>query len=272
MISKEILVKETNEFRPLAHTYQGFGGPWLEQVFYQEWIKFDKPLKRIYLPIFVTECWMNKVPSEKIQRWLNSLPKDLEYFTIIQHDDGVKAIQVELPPKTLIFGSSVGDIVVPLIMDDTLTNIHKKKKKLISFCGTLSTHPIRKEINELMLKEMPKDYIYYFGSRWQRIMSRSVFSLCPRGYGPTSYRLYESIFLESIPIYIWKDSCRVPYTDFLDWSKFSFILNAKEINTIPSLVRDLSAEKIKSMQEELKRVRIFFTKKWCSQWILKKMS
>ena len=36
-------------------------------------------------------------------------------------------------------------------------------------------------------------------------MRDSLFSLCPRGYGPTSFRLYESIQLGSIPVYIAED-------------------------------------------------------------------
>jgi hypothetical protein len=38
---------------------------------------------------------------------------------------------------------------------------------------------------------------------WQRFIQDSEFHLCPRGYGPTSYRLYECLQAETIPIYIW---------------------------------------------------------------------
>ena len=38
---------------------------------------------------------------------------------------------------------------------------------------------------------------------WIRFIQDSQFHLCPRGAGPTSYRLYESLQTETIPIYIW---------------------------------------------------------------------
>ena len=38
---------------------------------------------------------------------------------------------------------------------------------------------------------------------WQQFIQESEFHLCPRGYGPTSYRLYECLQAETIPVYIW---------------------------------------------------------------------
>ncbi len=48
---------------------------------------------------------------------------------------------------------------------------------------------------------------------WEALIRDSDFHLCPRGNGPTSYRLYESLQAETIPIYIWaevRSSCRQP--------------------------------------------------------------
>jgi Exostosin family len=40
---------------------------------------------------------------------------------------------------------------------------------------------------------------------WERMMHTSVFHLCPRGNGPSSYRLYEALQADTIPIYIWDE-------------------------------------------------------------------
>ena len=40
-------------------------------------------------------------------------------------------------------------------------------------------------------------------AHWQEFIQDSEFHLCPRGYGPTSYRLYECLQAETIPIYVW---------------------------------------------------------------------
>lgn len=40
---------------------------------------------------------------------------------------------------------------------------------------------------------------------WEALIQGSVFHLCPRGNGPTSYRLYESLQAGTIPIYVWEE-------------------------------------------------------------------
>lgn len=40
---------------------------------------------------------------------------------------------------------------------------------------------------------------------WEALIRSSDFHLCPRGNGPTSYRMYESLEAETIPIYIWSE-------------------------------------------------------------------
>jgi len=39
---------------------------------------------------------------------------------------------------------------------------------------------------------------------WEALIHGSVFHLCPRGNGPSSYRLYEALQADTIPIYIWE--------------------------------------------------------------------
>ena len=49
---------------------------------------------------------------------------------------------------------------------------------------------------------------------WEALIRDSDFHLCPRGNGPTSYRLYEALQAETIPIYIWAEVwlfCCSPY-------------------------------------------------------------
>jgi hypothetical protein len=39
---------------------------------------------------------------------------------------------------------------------------------------------------------------------WETVLDRSVFAVCPRGYSPTSFRLYEALQVHTIPIYVWE--------------------------------------------------------------------
>ena len=38
--------------------------------------------------------------------------------------------------------------------------------------------------------------------KFENLIKSSFFFLCPRGYGPASFRLYESIELGTVPVYI----------------------------------------------------------------------
>lgn len=40
---------------------------------------------------------------------------------------------------------------------------------------------------------------------WEKLIHTSVFHLCPRGNGPSSYRLYEALQADTIPVYIWDE-------------------------------------------------------------------
>lgn len=42
---------------------------------------------------------------------------------------------------------------------------------------------------------------------WVDLIRSSDFHLCPRGFGVTSYRMYECLQAETIPIYIWSQVC-----------------------------------------------------------------
>ena len=72
-------------------------------------------------------------------------------------------------------------------------------------------------------------------TKFRKIISNSIFSLCPRGFGPTSFRLYESIQMGSIPIYI-SDEFILPYSNIIDWDKLSLLINLNEIDSIPEKV------------------------------------
>jgi hypothetical protein len=82
-------------------------------------------------------------------------------------------------------------------------------------------------------------------------MGRSVFSLCPRGLGATSFRLYEALSVGSIPVYLWDGHPWLPYADELDWSEFSVCLPIGEVERLPALLAGLSAERIAAMQRRI---------------------
>lgn len=68
------------------------------------------------------------------------------------------------------------------------------------------------------------------------VAKRSWFGLSPRGYGRTSYRLYEMLQLGTIPVYIY-DEPWLPYLDRLDWQEFCVLCHESEIEDLPDKLR-----------------------------------
>ena len=90
---------------------------------------------------------------------------------------------------------------------------------------------------------------------YKEILNRSVFTLAPRGFGYTSFRLFEAILMGSIPIYIWEDKCALPFNDIIDWKSFSVVININEIEKLPDI---LSRVDVPKMQENLEKVKKYF--------------
>ena len=62
----------------------------------------------------------------------------------------------------------------------------------------------------------------------------------------TSFMMYESIQLETIPIYIYDDREWLPYRD-LKWDEFSVVISKENIDKLPS-VRSVDFYKKKSLK------------------------
>lgn len=174
---------------------------------------------RIYLPVFWTSYWLkngygnNIRPRQALQAFINSLDRNKKYFSICQYDDGPMVDFKDLDIK--IFGMSGGriDYPIPLLCQPHGFKFECKRDIFASFIGS-DTHPIRRQLVEafkgrkdclVTLKPHPfKDYC--------NILARSIYALCPRGYGLSSFRIMEAIHYGAIPVYI-SDSFVWPYNE-----------------------------------------------------------
>jgi len=171
--------------------------------------------KRVYLPVMWTAYYVRNGIDKKfidntfaynaLQQWLNGLPTDTQYYTIVQHDDGIVHNLSHLDIKVFSTGGGKYDHAIPLLSWPHEWQFPTAKKTILaSFVGQI-THPVRQEIvnryglrnDKLMLstKKMPlKEYC--------QILAISKYVLCPRGYGPTSFRIQEAVQYGAIPVYI----------------------------------------------------------------------
>jgi hypothetical protein len=231
----------------------------------------------VYLPIFWTNL-QNHPGFERMKsnyqivlnRALSTFPSDTQFITVVQHDDGP---QLVLPKNTIIFGACTGTIPLPLIYEDTTERLlHEPrlpKTQLASFVGTLTTHPIREELY-YYLKEKPG--VIWNGKReWSAAVVpqdalrfitetlQSKFCLAPRGYGRSSFRFFEAMQLDTIPVYVWDDIEWLPYKEHIDYSTFSISISKKDISKLHNILTSISEETYEKMVQEVKKNRHWFT-------------
>jgi len=264
--------KQTIPFQYPAHQRNK-----LIEEYFLEFVNREKVnSKYTYLPIMWTgyhirNNWGNDFHS--VQQFCNSLPKDNTYFTIVQYDDGIK---IDMP--NLITFSCCGnksnvlnDVPIPLICDR-----HNVKKKnddfLVSFIGRIGSKVRPKMFSELSGK--PGFHLQDSGdntSLFLEYLTRSTFSLCPRGYGISSFRLYESLEIGSIPIYIVGDDDEfwLPFSKDVDWEKASILLKESQICKIPEIVHTMNISEIEERRSYINSIyETYFTMEGCSRQIL----
>ena len=277
----------TDEFRrDSGIVYPPFCKMYFEKYFYTYMQtlysenKITQELYESYIPVFWTELQITDGFDNikgNLQTAIDNLPTDKLYFTVVQHDDG---IMIRIPNNVIVFGmGGIGNIPLPLTYDNTdLFEIHKNNPKTVfcSFVGSL-THQCR----VIMVSAMNKPDVVIITDNWTfqikedkqqlflDITSKSRFTLAPRGYGKTSFRMYEALRLNSIPVYIYDDAW-LPYIDALDWSKLAVLVHIDNIDTLYNRLKGISDEQITEMLDYYHSVEHYFTYDGMCEYVLDK--
>ncbi len=266
--NEELTLQRQDPNYPPHHT-----GDHLEEAFLKFWEAKGRGPRKL-IPVHWTAIYNHRIKEglgtgtpngelrDKLKSYLRDLDPSDKYFVVCTHDD---APVEDLPPDTLVFSaggnSSRIDIPIPLTCGphdgpgDYLRTIP------ISFVGSL-THPIRHAMGRAL---QGKHGVFLSAAEWtpevpgervdlfKNVTQRSIFSLCPRGYGATSYRLYEAMQLGAIPVYV-SDKHLLPWSDEIDWAEFCVIVKPNNIQDILQMTLGIPASKVKKMQESLKEV------------------
>lgn len=256
------IVKISENLQPPPHKYQGYQGPWIEDFFYKYWATNSIKSHFTYLPIFWTDFFLHSQVHkyspkefEKISHQITHilqqviLPDHL-YFTVLEYDHPIWDWH-QFPKNVLVFSAGgSGDIPIPLLKGSPQFRC-PPKEIFVSFMGRLDGASNTGNLRQQMYDKL-KDFAYFGqGSNWRSVMDKSTFTLCPRGLGRASFRLYEAISVGSIPIYIWDDIEWLPYKDVLDWSEIAISVNVQDINKVPDLINAHSTEDICRKQQRM---------------------
>ena len=255
-------------------------GDYLEEYFVDNFRDNKQVNDRFFIPVHWTAVFNFKVKEglgpgtenyslrHQLFEEIKKLDPNKKYFTVSTHDD---APMGGFPKDTKHFyaggNSDFGTDPIPLIWSGFKSFEDPQKMMFCSFVGSV-THDVRRKMLQVLdnqqgyllrayhwQQSVPEDQQKLF----KTAMEHSRFTLCPRGYGSTSYRLYESMQLGSIPVYI-SDKLLLPWSDELNWDDFCVLVHPSNLDKLDSKLKNYTEAQVRKMQLKLQEVYpLYFT-------------
>ena len=267
------------------HTYPPFNDMIFEDYFYHYFTNNKFELNRIYLPVLWTNFYLSRNNGDgfmdDLQEFLNSLDRSKKYFTVLQYDDGILQNISDLDIK--IYGAggggaknvpqkNLGQNPIPLLCKPS-PHINKTRPRniLASFVGALNNRHV---VRDAMVKEFKdKDGVLVRGNSGYQVfadmMERSLFALCPRGYGATSFRICEALQYGTIPVYIY-DRPWIPWKGYFNFEDIGILCDQSQISSLYEQLKNVTDEQIRMMRENGKMIYLdYFDYNGCSKKIIK---
>ncbi|OHD19325.1 MAG: hypothetical protein A2086_00960 [Spirochaetes bacterium GWD1_27_9] len=222
-----------------------------------------------YIPIFWTRWHLNhnygKEGLEELQNEVDRLLlDDNKTFTVCQYDDGT-VVNIKKSKAFLASRKTNEGYDIPLLCSPHKEPFFKPQKKyLASFLGRIATHPIRQSM--LALLKDRRDVFIYDGSlktnAYVKKIMESYISLCPRGYGGSSFRFFESMQLGVVPFLVGDIDTR-PFKNFINWDEMSFY--SENTENMLNIIKNYDNNKLISMGLKCKEFYYnnLIYQKWC---------
>lgn len=257
----------------------------MEEMYYDFFLKNKNVIDTdyIYIPIFWTSFYILRKYGQDIEdlvTYLDKLDKSKKYFTTVQYAGGifVKNLNIDMVvfagggggmnlkkdayrkvkilnnPNRVIFVGKKGNYDLPLICHPQLSLPPCNKTTFCSFMGRFDTHNCRLDMQKILKSD--KRFVMQGSGNYQSYrdsLNKSIFALCPRGHGYTSFRLFEAMAMNCIPIYIWEDKKVLPYADEIKWDEFCILVHTKDMQNIPKILDNITLDKRRDMLDKIEK-------------------
>lgn len=115
---------------------------------------------------------------------------------------------------------------------------------MFSFLGSITTHWTRKKLVSLYPNSCFDSGVHWgldigmsenFNNRYRKMLSESIFSLCPRGTGISSVRIFESMASGAFPVFI-ADGYLPPLKNLIEWDRIAVFIPENGLEKIPDIL------------------------------------
>ena len=251
------------------HQYFNHTGGFLEEKWIESFI--DTPLEEFngFVPLFID--WTNMAVRirypENLKTVLASvLRDDVMYVTVSQHAKGIalgkyRAGWDRTPPNIFIFSSGGnGHVPVPHLWPENKSKLYKLNSSrmfsactpepLVSMYGYVGNGPVRKKVHKRLQNIPGVQYTPCLApcDNWHdHLASCARFVVAPRGYGRTSFFLYEIFEHGKIPLYVYlqADLPWLPYVNIAE--NFMFVSSSDAVDKAVATLQSVSNAQMQYM-------------------------
>ncbi|KAK6139097.1 hypothetical protein DH2020_027158 [Rehmannia glutinosa] len=153
------------------------------------------------------------------------------------------------------------DIALPQVwprLRDQVLNPPNRRTKLVFFAGRVQNSDIRQEL--LSLWENDTSFSIFSGHPsfpYEEGFRTSKYCLHVKGYEVNTARLVDAIHYGCIPVLI-SNYYDLPFANILDWSRFSIIVNQRDVAFLKNILTTVSEETYLNLYRNLGMIRKHF--------------
>lgn len=159
------------------------------------------------------------------------------------HDEGIEVLPMPLLPTHGAPPATRKDILASFVGCD--------HARVLDADGRWTPFGVRRRILDWKARDgfhiVERDGWHFQGgtdadaAAYRDVLSRSRFSLCPRGTGPNSIRLWESLVAGAVPIVL-SDALTLPRLDGVDWSDVVLRIPERDVDSVEARIAAVSLE------------------------------